>query len=404
MTVDPRNIIIRDYTYELPEEKIARYPLDERDSSKLLIYRAGNIEQDVFRNLSNHLSNNDILVCNHTRVIRARLIFRKHTGAIIEIFCLEPEQPSDYERNFASREPVEWKCLVGNLKKWKDGRLDMLINHKGITVSFYADLVVKKEKSTIIRFSWDNDQISFSEILEIAGHVPVPPYLKRDEEEVDKLRYQTVYSKVDGSVAAPTAGLHFTTQVLADLNNKGIRTETITLHVGAGTFVPVKTDTAGGHKMHIEHFKVERNMIEAILGKRVISVGTTTLRTLESLYWLGHKISRGKINTGDDIYLEQWYPYDNITNTDYEVYLESIMEYMDNNNLQYIEARTGIIIVPGYSVRIAKGLITNYHMPGSTLLLLVAAFTGDDWKKIYNYSLKNEFRFLSYGDSSLLLP
>ena len=404
VTEDPRNIKIRDYTYVLPDEKIARYPLDERDSSKLLVYRSGNIRHDVFSNLSRYLNENDILVYNQTRVIRARLIFRKHTGANIEIFCLEPEKPSDYERNLSARKVVEWRCLVGNQKKWKNGRLGMDLDHEDTKVSLYAEQIERKGIETLVRFTWDNELMSFSEILDIAGHVPVPPYLKRDDEDIDKLRYQTVYSKEDGSVAAPTAGLHFTGKVLSDLSRKGIKTGVLTLHVGAGTFVPVKTETAGGHSMHIEHFKVGREMIENIIGRRVIAVGTTSLRTMETLYWLGHKISRGMVHSPSDIYLEQWYPYDNVTNTAYEEYLATILEYMNDNNLKYLEARTGIIIVPGYKVRIAKGLITNYHLPGSTLLLLVAAFTGDDWKKIYNYSLRNGFRFLSYGDSSLLLP
>jgi len=404
VTEDPRNIKIKDYTYILPDEKIARYPLDERDSSKLLVYRSGNIGHDVFRNLSRYLSKNDILVYNQTRVIRARLIFRKQTGANIEIFCLEPEKPSDYERNFSARKVVEWRCMVGNQKKWKDGRLGMDLDHEDIKVSLYAEQIERQGIDTLVRFTWDNEQMSFSEILDLAGHVPVPPYLKRNDEDIDKLRYQTVYSKEDGSVAAPTAGLHFTGKVLSDLSRKGIKTGALTLHVGAGTFVPVKTETAGSHSMHIEHFKVGREMIENIIGRRVIAVGTTSMRTMESLYWLGHKISRGMIHSPSDIYLEQWYPYDNIANAGYEEYLNTILEYMNDNNLKYLEARTGIIIVPGYKVRIAKGLITNYHLPGSTLLLLVATFTGNDWKRIYDYSLKNGFRFLSYGDSSLLLP
>lgn len=404
MTNDPRYIKIKDYTYVLPEDKIARYPLVERDSSKILIYRSGNICHDVFSNLSNYLDKNDILVYNETRVIRARLIFRKHTGANIEIFCLEPVNPSDYERNFASRDVVEWKCLIGNQKKWKGGKLKMEIQFEGKKVSLHAEQIEKEGRETFVRFSWDNQQISFSEILDIAGHVPVPPYLNRNDEDIDKSRYQTVYSKEDGSVAAPTAGLHFNEKVLSDLKRKGVDTESLTLHVGAGTFVPVKTETAGGHSMHIEYFKVGKQLIENIIGRRVIAVGTTSLRTLESLYWLGHKISRGIIPSPSDIYLEQWYPYDNVADADYEEYLDTLLKYMDHNKLEFLEARTGIIIVPGYRGRIAKGLITNYHMPGSTLLLLVAAFTGNDWRKIYEYSLENDFRFLSYGDSSLLLP
>ncbi len=404
MTENPRNIKIKDYTYDLPEIKIARYPLNDRDSSKLLVYRSGNIEQDTFRNLGNYLREDDILVYNETRVIRARLKFRKETGANIEIFCLEPENPSDYERNFSSRHSVLWRCLIGNQKKWKEGKLSKDLIHEERKNSLFAEQIEKEGKETLVRFSWDSELLTFSEILDIAGHVPVPPYLKRDDEDIDKSRYQTVYSKVDGSVAAPTAGLHFTEKVLSDLKVKGIRKTALILHVGAGTFIPVKTETAGGHSMHIEHFKVGKQLIEDIIDRRVIAVGTTSLRTLESLYWLGHKIRRDMISSPSGIYLEQWYPYDNESDVDYQEQLSTILDYMAHNNLEDIEAQTGIIILPGYSIRIAKGLITNYHMPGSTLLLLVAAFTGNDWKKIYDYSLKNGFRFLSYGDSSLLLP
>lgn len=404
MAADPRNIKIKDYTYILPEEKIAKYPLKDRDSSKLLIYRSGKISHDIFRNLSHYLKKNDILVYNQTRVIRARLIFSKKTGAKIEIFCLEPIKPSDYERNFSAGKEVEWRCLVGNQKKWKAGKLVMELNREGKKVNLYAEQIKRMGKDMLIRFSWDDDRISFSEILEISGHVPVPPYLKRNDEEIDRSRYQTVYSKEDGSVAAPTAGLHFTDNVLSDLSKKGLKTGKLTLHVGAGTFVPVKTETTGGHNMHIEHFRVDRELLIKIIDRRVIAVGTTSLRTLESLYWIGHKLSAGLIESPRDIYIEQWYPYDNMTDTYYKEYIETILNFMDKNKLEHLEARTGIIIVPGYKVRIAKGLITNYHLPGSTLLLLVAAFIGSNWKRVYEYSLKNDFRFLSYGDTSLLLP
>jgi len=401
---DPRNIRIEDYTYVLPKEKIARYPLEDRDSSKLLVYRSGKISHDVFNNLSNYLKKEDILVYNQTRVIRARLLFRKETGANIEIFCLEPEKPSDYESNFSSRKTVDWRCLIGNQKKWKSGRLSIDLNHDGRLVTLCAEQIERIGKETLVRFRWDNNYLSFSEILNQAGHVPVPPYLNRKDEEIDRTRYQTIYSKVDGSVAAPTAGLHFTPGLLSEIRNKGIRLQALTLHVGAGTFVPVKTVTTGGHNMHIEYFRVGRKMINDIMGKRVIAVGTTSLRSLESLYWIGHKIKKGIVVSPADISIEQWYPYDNDTDISYEESLGYILSFMDKNSLSHLEARTGIIIVPGYKLRIAKGLITNYHLPGSTLLLLVAAVTGDNWKEIYEYSLRNDFRFLSYGDSSLLLP
>lgn len=404
LTDDPRNIKIKDYSYDLPEDRIAPYPLEERDASNLLIYRAGHIKRDIFRNMANYLMSGDMLVYNQTKVIRARLIFRKATGALIEIFCLEPEEPSDYESNFAAKEPVKWLCMVGKRKKWKSGILEMKIEYRGKVFKLYAEQINQKGSESLLRFSWDNYGLSFSEVLELAGHVPVPPYLKREDEDIDKIRYQTVYSKEEGSVAAPTAGLHFTEKLLSELSRKGIETGSVTLHVGAGTFVPVKSETAGGHNMHIEHFRIGRDTINNITGKRVIAVGTTSLRSLESLYWIGHLIHSGSISPGEEILLDQWYPYDNQSDITFEESMQLILEYMDNNNIDHIEARTGIIIVPGYRMRVVQGLITNYHLPGSTLLLLVAAFTGDNWKRIYEYSLDNDFRFLSYGDSSLLLP
>lgn len=403
MKNDPKNIRIKDYIYDLPGEKIARYPLAERDSSRLLVYRAGKISHDIFRNISSYLKRGDIMVYNQTRVIRARLLFRKQSGAAIEIFCLEPREPSSYEKNFSARNRVIWNCLAGNRKKWKGEKLEMTLSD-GKTI-LYAEEIERNSKDSLISFSWDNGQLCFSEILKMAGHVPLPPYLNREDEAIDSTRYQTIYSRDYGSVAAPTAGLHFTDSVISDLGDRGVKKETVTLHVGAGTFIPVKTETIGGHSMHREHFRVERSMIENIIsGRRIIAVGTTSLRTLESLYWIGHMISKGEACPEQEIYLGQWYPYDNETSAGPEIYLKAILDYMDKNNLDHLEALTGIIIVPGYRMRMADGLVTNYHMPGSTLLLLVAAFTGDRWRDIYEYALDNDFRFLSYGDSSLLLP
>ncbi len=403
MKNDPKNIRIKDYIYDLPGEKIARYPLAERDSSRLLVYRAGKISHDIFRNINSYLKRGDIMVYNQTRVIRARLLFRKQSGAAIEIFCLEPREPSSYEKNFSARNRVIWNCLAGNRKKWKGEKLEMTLSD-GKTI-LYAEEIERNSKDSVIRFSWDNEQLCFSEILKMAGHVPLPPYLNREDEAIDSTRYQTIYSRDYGSVAAPTAGLHFTDSVISDLGDRGVKKETVTLHVGAGTFIPVKTETIGGHSMHREHFRVERSMIENIIsGRRIIAVGTTSLRTLESLYWIGHMISKGEACPEQEIYLGQWYPYDNETSAGPEIYLKAILDYMDKNNLDHLEALTGIIIVPGYRMRMADGLVTNYHMPGSTLLLLVAAFTGDRWRDIYEYALDNDFRFLSYGDSSLLLP
>jgi len=401
---DPREIKIEDYSYDLPDEKIARYPLSDRDSSKLLVYNSGKIKQDIFRNISKYLKADHILVFNQTRVIRARMIFHKQSGAAIEIFCLEPVDPPAYEKNLSSVSGADWLCLTGNRKKWKGGKLSMALGHGGRQVKLSATEIERRSKNSIIRFSWNNKSMTFSDILNMAGHVPLPPYLNRADEEIDKTRYQTVYSREDGSVAAPTAGLHFTPEVLGELDKKGIIREAISLHVGAGTFVPVKSDTIGNHSMHTEHFKVERKMISGIIGRSVIAVGTTSLRTLESLYWIGHKINSGEIKEPGNIFIEQWYPYENQTRASYREYLEVILEFMDRNKLEYLLARTAIIIVPGYKIRMAEGLITNYHMPRSTLLLLVAALTGNHWRDIYNYSLENDFRFLSYGDSSLLLP
>jgi S-adenosylmethionine:tRNA ribosyltransferase-isomerase len=399
-----RDIRTDNYSYNLPEERIAKYPLEKRDDSKLLVYRKGNICDDVFRNLSSHIESDRTLIFNETEVIRSRLIFRKPTGALIEIFCLEPENPSDYEQSLSSSDPVEWKCIVGNLKKWKDGHLEMLISldHKEIVVK--AERISRDGNNVLVRFTWDDSRVCFSEILEAQGHMPVPPYLKRDDEEIDNLRYQTVYSSHKGSVAAPTAGLHFTPETLKGLGDKGIKSGKLTLHVGAGTFIPVKSETIGGHTMHREHFMVSRKTVELLLKENIIAVGTTSVRTVESIYQLGNKLLKGYTPYGEELVFDQWEAYDKNGSISREESLSALLGYMDSFNLDSISASTSIIIVPGYKFGIVEGLITNYHMPSSTLLLLVAALIGDKWKKVYRHALDNNYRFLSYGDSSLLLP
>lgn len=400
-----KNIKTDKYTYNLPQEKIAKYPLEERADSKLLIYSKGTISDDTFNNIGRHLECGTTLVFNDTRVIRARLPFRKRTGASIEIFCLEPYAPSDYHLSLSSQNCCSWICLVGNSKKWKKGPVTMEIIHKGVKVTVSATREEKVKDGNIIRFSWQNSNLTMGEILESGGHIPVPPYLGRDDEEIDILRYQTVYSKTEGSVAAPTAGLHFTDGLIKQLMASGITREQVTLHVGAGTFVPVKTETIGGHKMHTEHFSVTCSTIQNLLRGSVIAVGTTTVRTLESLYWLGVILLESDPLPDHLPVVPQWAPYRKYKR-DYSLAeaLAALISYIDKKGESSACTSTSIIIVPGYSFRIVKGVITNYHMPGSTLLLLVAALVGDSWRNIYDHALGNGYRFLSYGDSSLLLP
>ena len=399
-----KNLHMENYQYLLPEKRIAKYPLDRREISKLLIHRNGEISEDIFNNIGNHLSGFNTLVFNNTKVIHARLLFTKPTGAKIEIFCLEPSLPSDYTLSLTSTRETVWKCLVGNLKKWKEDHLVMEIVVNGEDVKLFAERIDKSEGSVLIRFRWSAETITFGEILEASGHIPVPPYLNRDDEPLDSIRYQTVYSKLRGSVAAPTAGLHFTPEVIDKLRKSGFNTAEITLHVGAGTFRPVKSNTIGGHTMHSEHFSASRETIESLYSKEIIAVGTTSVRTIESLYWLGVKMLSDKAYGQEKLIINQWDPYNLENNISVTESLDAVLSYLDKNRLRHLEAITGIIIVPGYDFRFVKGLITNYHMPGSTLLLLVAALIGDRWKDIYQYALDNEFRFLSYGDSSLLIP
>ena len=405
----PQQIHISDYAYALPDDRIAKYPLAERDASKLLIYRGGQIRETLFRHLPDCLPDGALLVFNNTRVIRARLLFRKDTGAMIEIFCLEPAVPSDYEQSFAQTAHCTWHCLVGNSKRWKSGQLHTTVTVGGEPVTLSAERVsVAGESGDLVDFRWDNPRYTFSDVLEAVGVLPIPPYLHRETEAKDLQTYQTVYSKVKGSVAAPTAGLHFTPAVLAELDARGMEREEVTLHVGAGTFRPVKSDTIGGHAMHTEHFAVTRRTVDRLLAKpeHVIAVGTTSVRTLESLYYIGCALARGGADESADeaFTVGQWVPYDADAPTlTAEEALRAILRYLDRRGMDRLWAATQIIIAPGYPFKIVRGMVTNFHQPQSTLLLLVSAFVGGDWRTIYDYALAHDFRFLSYGDSSLLL-
>ena len=398
-------ILIGDYDYPLPDERIAKYPLKERDQSKLLVYCNGEISEDVFMNAVNHLPENALLVYNNTKVIHARLLFQKKTGAQIEVFCLEPLTPSDYALSLSSTEGCTWKCMVGNLKKWKQGRLTKTISIGRQTFELSASLLASTGNTHQIRFDWENMHISFAEILDNVGELPIPPYLHRKTEESDKTTYQTIYSKIKGSVAAPTAGLHFTEQVLDSLKKKNIQTEELTLHVGAGTFQPVKATDISDHEMHAEVISVRKETIEKLLQHtgNVIAVGTTSVRTLESLFYIGIQILNDKVAPDKLIRVEQWEPYLQKTDISTDKALQAILNYLNNHQLTVLHAQTQIIIHSGYTFRVIRGMFTNFHQPRSTLLLLVSAFTGANWKNIYDYALSHDFRFLSYGDSSLLL-
>jgi S-adenosylmethionine:tRNA ribosyltransferase-isomerase len=407
----PKEISIKDYTYSLPEEKIARYPLEKRDDSKLLLYKNGLIKEDVYRNIADHLPENSLLIFNNSKVVEARLIFQKPTGGVIEIFCLEPhEQYAGITTAMLQKGKVVWKCLVGGASKWKRGQqLIKEIKLPGGHITLHASYIKQDAGSFIIELSWQPLSLSFAEVLHYTGAIPLPPYLKRNAEKSDAERYQTIYALHDGSVAAPTAGLHFTDKIFEDLKTKNIQTDFVTLHVGAGTFKPVKTDTMDQHEMHAEYIDVNKKTIENILLNLTVTitaVGTTSLRTLESLYWLGVKNILGNSpeeNSSADPGLHQWEAYDLATeNIPAKDSLQSLLKWMNENKLDRLITKTQIIIAPGYKPKIAKALLTNFHQPQSTLLLLVAAMIGNDWRAVYNYALQNEFRFLSYGDGSLL--
>ena len=407
---DPKKISIQDYTYHLPEERIAKYPLAERDASKLLIYKDGVIKEDKYKNVAAYIPENSLLIFNNTKVVEARLLFQKPSGGIIEIFCLEPhEQYPDITTAMLQREKVWWNCLVGGASKWKPGQLlEKKINTEEKEIKLQAGYIEKKPGSFTIELSWSTASLSFAEVLHYFGAMPLPPYIKRAVEETDNERYQTVYAHFEGSVAAPTAGLHFTEKIFADLGEKNILTDFVTLHVGAGTFKPVKSDTMAGHEMHAEWIDVSEKTIQYIirnLDKEIVAVGTTSLRTLESLYWLG-VMSRMQERNSENTELLQLGQWDAYEFNQYKISavdaLSSLLEWMNRNKLERLVTKTQLLIAPGYQFKIVKGLVTNFHQPQSTLLLLVAALIGKKWNEVYDYAMKNDFRFLSYGDGSLL--
>ena len=424
--MDTKHIQIRDYDYPLPDERIAKFPLPERDSSKLLVYDGGRISETLFRSLPSLLPEGSLMVFNNTRVIQARLHFRKgkaQDGALIEVFLLEPANPAEYQENFARKGSCSWYCLVGNLKKWKEGKLTRTLNIHHSILTITAERIGIHGTSQEIRFEWDAN-LTFAEVIDAVGELPIPPYLNRKTQESDKTTYQTVYSKIKGSVAAPTAGLHFTPKVLADIDAKGIEREEVTLHVGAGTFRPVKSEDIGGHDMHSEHIAVHRHTIERLLAHNgeAIAVGTTSVRTLESLYYMGVLAAtapspnpspeeegeqeslppRGEVGGG--LHVPQWMPYEYDNSLSTTEALEALLHYMDERGEEVLHASTQIIIAPGYKYHIVRRMITNFHQPQSTLLLLVSAFIGEAWHDVYDYALTHDFRFLSYGDSSMLIP
>ncbi len=405
MLNDIKNIKIKDYTYNLPENRIAKYPLKDRESSKLLYYEGEKITTIKFETLPHLLHSNDVLFFNNAKVIQARLLFQKTTGAKIEIFCLKPYKPIDYNLSFQSTNGCEWECLVHNLKKWKKDNLktSLKVNNKDYILE--AERKLSVDNATIVKFIWyskdddNNSIISFADILENIGKTPLPPYINRQAEKDDKIRYQTVYAKQEGSVAAPTAGLHFTKDVMSSVKRQGVDLQYITLHVGAGTFRPVKSEIIYEHKMHAEDFELSYELINNLINikGRVVAVGTTTVRTLESLYWIGVKLIN-KIK--DSFSIKQWEIYQYKQDVSLHDSLSAILNYMDTHNIKVLQASTEIIIVPGYKFKIINALITNFHQPQSTLLLLIAAILGNKWKDVYQYALQNDYRFLSYGDSS----
>ena len=401
--IDVKHITIDDYDYPLPEERIAKYPLTERDASNLLVLKDNQIQKSQFRYLGDFLPKDALLVFNETKVIRARLQFHKSTGSRIEVFCLEPE--NDYQVAFAASSPVKWKCLVGNAKRWKEGKLSMTLNVNGKETTLFAERLAHNDQYSEIEFSWLPETLPFASVIEAAGEIPLPPYLHRDAEPEDRDRYQTVYARYDGSVAAPTAGLHFTQPLISSLCKQGFRFDEVTLHVGAGTFRPVSTTTIGEHAMHSETIVVRKSLIENLIhhiGKPIIPVGTTSTRTLESLYWIGVMLAEQGVALRP-LHVEQWFPYENHDAICATEALQHILDYLNQHSLTRLEASTALMIAPSYKMRLITGLVTNFHQPKSTLLLLVSALIGDRWKDCYRFALDNGFRFLSYGDSCLFL-
>ena len=408
-----QNISIEDYNYPLPDERIAKYPLSERDASKLLVLKNGDITSSHFKNISEFLPKDSLLIFNETKVVRARLQFTKESGAAIEIFCLEPITGNgDYQLAFSSSSPSEWRCLVGNSRRWKNDKLslDVIVNGQQTTdnrqARLYAERLEKNDNYSVVRFSWEPAELSFAEILEAAGEIPLPPYLHREAEASDRERYQTVFAKHEGSVAAPTAGLHFTNELIDRLKNEGVTFEEVTLHVGAGTFRPVSSEKIGEHEMHSETIAVRKSCIENLIkniNKTIIPVGTTSMRTIESLYWMGVMLIEEGFEERN-IHLNQWFPYkERESLPSAEESLSAILKYMEMYNMDIFHASTALMIAPSCKINIAKALITNFHQPKSTLLLLVSALIGNKWKDVYQYALDNDFRFLSYGDSCLFV-
>jgi S-adenosylmethionine:tRNA ribosyltransferase-isomerase len=399
--VNLNEIYINDFNYELPAERIAQFPLEDRTDSKLLVYKDNTISESVFRNISDIFPSDSFLVLNNTKVIQARLHFHKYTGALIEIFCLEPHHP---ELNLNLKGSAVWKCFVGNAGKWKEGRLKKTFEHNSTEFEIAAEILEREKDYFIVKFQWNDDVLTFENILSDTGMTPLPPYIKRESQDIDKSRYQTVYAKFDGSVAAPTAGLHFTNEILTGLKKKNIDTNYITLNVGAGTFKPVKSEKIKDHTMHYEKFVVSKEFLIKLRDNRnrLVSVGTTTARTIESLYWLGVKLAGKKDLESGDLIINQWDPYNLKNELDKNESIDVLIQMLDNQGKEYLSAETGMMIAPGYEYKYTDILITNFHLPKSTLLLLIAAFIGDDWKKVYEYALKNNFRFLSYGDSTIL--
>ena len=401
---DVKHICIEEYDYPLPEERIAKYPLAERDASKLLVLKDNKIEESQFKYIGGFLPDEALLVFNETKVIRARLQFHKVTGSRIEVFCLEPDE--DYQVAFAAASPVRWKCLIGNSKRWKGGKLSMELVAGGAQVTLYAERLSQNDQYAEIEFSWTPSTIPFATVLEAAGEIPLPPYLHRDAEPEDRDRYQTVFARYDGSVAAPTAGLHFTRPLMEALREQGFDFDEVTLHVGAGTFRPVATDTIGEHAMHSEIIIVRRSLIQNLIdheGKPIVPVGTTSTRTLESLYWIGMMLKEQGLALRP-LHVEQWYPYEAHEALKTSESLRLILDYLDKHDLTRLEASTALMIAPSYKMHVITGLITNFHQPKSTLLLLVSALIGERWKECYRFALDHDFRFLSYGDSCLFLP
>lgn len=398
------NILISDYDYDLPETRIAKFPLESRQMSKLLVSRSGAISETHFADIGALLPAGTLLVFNNTKVIRARIIMHKPSGARIEVFCLEPHAPADYERAFAVKGECEWKCIVGNSKKWKDGALTIPFEYEGSPQTLRAYRIQDGGREQTVRLEWSGG-MTFGELLEYLGRMPIPPYLGRESEEIDNSRYQTVYSKFEGSVAAPTAGLHFTRELMAQLGKEGVAFGEVTLHVGAGTFLPVKCDEVARHHMHTEHFEVTAALLESLVSHtgKVAAVGTTTVRTLESLTALGYRV----MQTGDPDAgrpMGQWELYDIPAFLSGRELLILLLEYMRRSGIEKLRTATQIMIMPGYTFRVADMIITNFHQPRSTLLLLVSAFVGEHWREIYDYAMRNDFRFLSYGDSSIMIP